>query len=119
MGLGSTSSVVAYYYGRAASAAGSTLLLSTTTQSRSRTCAGRPADVLYIDRGVIALNKPPGLVVQGTSSVEAPVAVKGHHRQETKKLPNRTAFDDVLDGKYGYKLLLLLLRFIRVEWSQR
>jgi hypothetical protein len=54
--------------------------------------------VLYIDRGVIVLNKPPGLVSQGTSSVEAPIAAKDHHHQETTTLPSRTAFDDVLDG---------------------
>jgi hypothetical protein len=55
--------------------------------------------VLYIDRGVIVLNKPPGLVSQGTTSVEAPIAAKGHHHQETTTLvPSRTAFDDVLDG---------------------
>lgn len=98
MGLGSTSLILANYCGRAASATWSTprSLLSTTTQSRSR--AGRPVDVLYVDRGVIVLNKPPGLVVQGTS-IETPVAAKGHHRrQETIKPPSRTAFDDVLDG---------------------
>ena len=107
MGLGITSSVMGYYYGRAASAGSTrTLLLSTTT--------GRPpgASVLYIDRGVIVLNKPPGLVSQGTSRVVlAPVAAKSHHRQETTTLPRRTAFDDVLDGTV-YKLFSLLLRLL-------
>ena len=108
MGLGSTS--------RAASAGSA--LLSRTTQSRTRIC-GRPAgpDVLYIDRGVIVLNKPPGLVSQGTSSVVAPVAAKNHHRQETTPLPtsiSRTAFDDVLNGTVQTTLLLL-----GVEMSQR
>jgi hypothetical protein len=116
--VGKTSSVVAYYCrdGRAARAsAGSTrkLLSTTTTQSRllwslARTSGcGRPAAprVLYVDRGVIVLDKPPGLVSQGTSRVtpvEAPVVAKSHHRQETTTLPttttSRTAFDDVLDG---------------------
>jgi hypothetical protein len=134
MGLGKTSSVVAYYGRAAASAAGSTLfkfkLLSTTTQSQSRTrtrtcqpgreCCGRPG-VLYIDRGVIVLNKPPGLVSQGTSSVEAPTVVtaKSHrhrhrHHQETTTLPqatsSRTAFDDVLDGTVTNSFLSSLLR---------
>ncbi len=87
MGLRKTSSVV-HYYGRAVSA-GSTL--STTT----RTCGGRPSPgVLYVDRGVIVLNKPPGLVSQGMSS--AAVARKNHRPEMT--LP-RAAFDDVLlDG---------------------
>jgi hypothetical protein len=119
VGKTSSESVVAYYYrdGRAQAArasAGSKLLstMTTTTQSRllprslARTSGcGRPAapGVLYVDRGVIVLNKPPGLVSQGTSrvTVEAPVVTKSHHRQETTTLPtttSRTAFDDVLDG---------------------
>lgn len=94
MGLGKTSSVVAYCGGRAASAGSAFKLLSTTTLSQSRT-GGRPGvPVLYIDRGVIVLNKPPGLVSQGTSSA-APVAAKSHRPEAT---PPRTPFDDVLDG---------------------
>jgi hypothetical protein len=117
--VGKTSSVVAYYCrdgdGHAASAASAgSKLLSTTTTTQSRLLprslartsgCGRPAapGVLYVDRGVIVLNKPPGLVSQGTSrvTVEAPVVMKSHHRQETTTLPtttSRTAFDDVLDG---------------------
>lgn len=94
MGLGKTSSVLAYS-GRAARArAESTRTwLSTTAQSRTRTSAGRPS-VLYIDRGVIVLNKSPGLVAQGTSSA-APIAAKSHLPETTQP---RTAFDDVLQG---------------------
>jgi hypothetical protein len=119
MGLGKTGSAVVAYYGRGRAAttstscvAGSTLfrLLSTTTQSDSRTrrtcCCGRPPGVLYVDRGVIVLNKPPGLVSQGTTSSVAaatPVAAKSHDQKTsaaTVTLPTtrRTAFDDVLDG---------------------
>ncbi|KAF8502375.1 pseudouridine synthase [Russula emetica] len=105
MGLGKTGSAVAYYYGRAASAGparrGSTFKLSsTTTQSRrtsTRTCGRTPAGVLYIDRGVIVLNKPPGLVSQGTSSsVLAPVTVaaKTHLQETTTSLPSlQRAYD--------------------------
>lgn len=143
--VGKTSSVVAYYYyrdgGRAASlshSAGSKLLSTTTrtTQSRlprslalARTSGcDRPAPprVLYVDRGVIVLNKPPGLVSQGTASsvaVVAPVAAKSHHRQETTTLPttststsSRTAFDDVLDGTVTNSFLLLL-RLLGWKWK--
>ena len=92
MGLGKTSSVVAYCGSRAASARSTFKLLSTTTQSRT---GGRPGvPVLYIDRGVIVLNKPPGLVSQGTSST-APVAAKSHRPEAA---PPRTPFDDLLHG---------------------
>ena len=105
MGLvvGKSSSVVAHcYYGRGAASASA----RSTTPFKllfSSGCGGRPADVLYVDRGVIVLNKPPGLVSQGTSSAKAPVAAKSHHRQETTRTAlltstSRTAFDDVLDG---------------------
>jgi len=99
MGLGTKTSSVLAYSGRAARArAGPTRALlsnlSTTAQSRTWTSAGRPC-VLYIDRGVIVLNKPPGLVAQGTSSA-APIAAKSH-RPETTTQP-RTAFDYVLQG---------------------
>ena len=62
-------------------------MLSTTT----RTCA-RPS-VLYKDRGVIVLNKPPGLVSQGTSSTTA-----GPKNIPLTAPPRRAAFNDVLDG---------------------
>jgi 23S rRNA-/tRNA-specific pseudouridylate synthase len=106
MGLVKTSSAVAYY-GRAASAGPGLTLLSTTTQSR-RTCGRPPVGVLYIDRGVIVLNKPPGLVSQGTSSSVAPVAAKSHVQEKTT-LPSRTAFDDVLDGTVTVQTPSLLL----------
>jgi len=72
--------------------------------SRYSRTYGRPAGVLYIDRGVIALNKPPGLVSQGTSSV-APVTAKSG-RKDTS---SRTAFDDVLDGTLRLLFRLPLL----------
>ena len=49
--------------------------------------------VLYKDCGVIVLNKPAGLVSQGTSSTAARAK---NDCPET--LPPRAAFDDVLDG---------------------
>lgn len=102
MGLGKTSSVVVACYGRAASSAGSALSSRATgTTTQPRTCARRPR-VLYIDRGVIVLNKPPGLVSQGTSSV-APVAAK------TSTPPTRTAFDDVLDGTVTTLFIFIVL----------
>ncbi|KAI0301002.1 pseudouridine synthase [Multifurca ochricompacta] len=74
---------------------------------RSRTIASvatqthEGLDVLYIDRGVIVLNKPPGLVSQGISSthVGAPFSDKKH-----LAAPPKSAFNIVLDGlrrKYG------------------
>jgi hypothetical protein len=103
MGLGKTSSVVVACYRRAASAglALSSRATGTTTQPLARTCARRPR-VLYIDRGVIVLNKPPGLVSQGTSSI-APVAAK------TTTPPTRTAFDDVLDGTVTTLFIFIVL----------
>jgi hypothetical protein len=111
MGLGKTWSVVVHF-GRAGAASAGSMLLSTTT--RTRTC-GRPSPspgVLYVDRGVIVLNKPPGLVSQGTSESSAAVAVK-NRRPETAL--SRTAFDDVLNGTVQ---TLILLRF-QGERSQR
>jgi hypothetical protein len=102
MGLGNKtgSVVVAHCYGRAASAGSAlssraTTSTGTTTQSRTSAYDRRPARVLYMDRGVIVLNKPPGLVSQGTS-IAAPVTVAA--KTTTRLLPARTAFDDVLDG---------------------
>ena len=102
---GSAVLLVARYYGRAASA-GSTLSSratssSTITHAQSRTHdRGRPrVPVLYIDRGVIVLNKPPGLVSQGTSTLSSvapgPVTAKTMMRPPTT---SGTVFDDVLDG---------------------
>jgi hypothetical protein len=49
--------------------------------------------VLYKDRGVIVLNKPAGLVSQGTSSTAA------RAKYDCPETPQpRAAFDDVLDG---------------------
>lgn len=60
--------------------------------------------VLYADRGVIALNKPPGLVSQGTSTTEA-AAVRNHSRKNILgPVPLKSAFNAVLDDlrrRYG------------------
>jgi hypothetical protein len=79
-GLGKASSVEAY-----SRSAGSTL-------SKTARTYGRPG-VLYEDRGVILLNKPPGLVSQGTSGRAADAK-----KDCPETTPPRTAFDDVLDG---------------------
>jgi hypothetical protein len=128
LGSKTSSAVVAYYYGRAAAASAasagsmmSRLLRSTTThspQSRtpSRTCYADSHDpsgasVLYVDRGVIVLNKPPGLVSQGTTtSSVAPVA--------TSRSPPKTAFDDVLDGTAG-RVTTSPINLLGVGTSQR
>jgi hypothetical protein len=62
-------------------------MLSATTRACGR------LGVLYKDRGVIVLNKPPGLVSQGTSSTAASAKNDG-----PETTPPRTAFDNVLDG---------------------
>ncbi len=98
MGLGKTWSVVVHF-DRAVSAG--SMLLSTTT--RTRTCSRPSPGVLYVDRGVIVLNKPPGLVSQGTSKSSAAVAVK--NRRPVTAL-SRTAFDDVLNGTVQTPILL-------------
>lgn len=123
MGLGSkTSSVLVTSCGRGAASAARG---STTTHSlaRTRTCGrpgqGPPPGILYIDRGVIVLNKPPGLVSQGTSSI-APVAAakRPSHLQNTttQTLPARTAFDDVLDGTVFTNSLFFYL-FLELSMS--
>lgn len=49
--------------------------------------------VLYADRGVIALNKPPGLVSQGT--------VHNHSKENPlDAVPSNFAFNAVLDGTF-------------------
>jgi hypothetical protein len=80
-------------YSRAAGSA-----LSNTT----RTC-GRPG-VLYEDRGVIVLNKPPGLVSQGTSSTAADAKNDG-----SETTPPRAPFNDLLDGTVQLFWLLSLI----------
>jgi hypothetical protein len=57
----------------------------------TRFCPG----VLYADRGVIALNKPPGLVSQGTEAG----TVHSHSRENRlDAVPSKFAFNAVLDG---------------------
>lgn len=75
-------------------AAGSARMLSATKQARGRPHLG--VTVLYVDRGVIVVNKPPGLVSQGSTAMAtapritaaaAPVPLAG------------TVFNGVLDGR--------------------
>ena len=81
---------------RAAAAAGSARMLrvSATKQARGR----RPhlgVTVLYVDRGVIVVNKPPGLVSQGNTAMMATAT-----RSTAAGPPSQAlAFNDVLDGK--------------------
>jgi len=91
-GPGQASSVKALL--RAGSrAAGSARMLSATKQARGHPHLGVTA--LYVDRGVIVVNKPPGLVSQG-STAKATVP-----RSTAPAAPAPlagAAFNDVLDG---------------------
>ena len=56
--------------------------------------------VLYIDRGVIALNKPPGLVSQGGLGTQAGI-VHNHSKESPQDaVPSNFAFNAVLDGTF-------------------
>jgi hypothetical protein len=73
-----------------------------TTLAQAR--VGSPG-VLYVDRGVIVLNKPPGLVSQGTSRLAAtrtrtapPLASSQALVLTPAPAPQGSAFDDVLNG---------------------
>jgi 23S rRNA-/tRNA-specific pseudouridylate synthase len=65
---------------------------------------GPPAapGVLYVDRGVIVLNKPPGLVSQGcTSTARGTAALLNETNDRAtmqQQLTPESAFNDVLDG---------------------
>ncbi|KAH9961593.1 pseudouridine synthase [Russula dissimulans] len=83
MGLGKTSLVA-----RRSRAAES--MVSTATQVGCAT-------VLYVDRGVIVLNKPPGLESQGTSRSSTKADVKKDDGPGTRPRVI-SAFDNVLDG---------------------
>jgi 23S rRNA-/tRNA-specific pseudouridylate synthase len=122
--------------GRAAAAAGSPAmsavtititttrrrLLSTSTSTSSGTSLLPPGalhcHVLYVDRGVIVLNKPPGLVSQAIAPshdalpttrtrraraaavLDAAISGKNvHRRQMTAPPPQSAVFDDVLYGE--------------------
>ena len=87
----------------AAAAAGSARMLrvSATKQARGR----RPhlgVTVLYVDRGVIVVNKPPGLVSQGNTAMMATAtATRRTAAAVVAPAPpsQALAFNDVLDGK--------------------
>ncbi|KAF8265249.1 pseudouridine synthase [Lactarius quietus] len=60
--------------------------------------------VLYADRSVIALNKPPGLVCQGTLSTEADTVHNHSKKNRLDAVPSNFAFNSVLEGirqRYG------------------
>jgi 23S rRNA-/tRNA-specific pseudouridylate synthase len=71
------------------------LRLSATKQARGR----RPhlgVTVLYVDRGVIVVNKPPGLVSQGNAATRSTAAAA----VVAPAPPSQAlAFNDVLEGK--------------------
>jgi hypothetical protein len=81
-------------------ASGSVASAATSTQTRSR------PGVLYVDRGVIVLNKPPGLISQaagpshGAPGTGVDVALSGKHDCPPAAPPPRSAFNDVLDGTF-------------------
>lgn len=62
--------------------------------------------VLYTDRGVIALNKPPGLVSQGALSTKAGT-IHNHSKEKQDAVPSNFAFNAVLDGTFLSLVLLL------------
>jgi hypothetical protein len=97
--------------------------VSATTLAQPRVGLPSPG-VLYVDRGVIVLNKPPGLVSQGTSrstggvkaSTAAPTTGNPATRTRLKPplalastapAPPGSAFDDVLDGTNSFSLRLI------------
>lgn len=96
--------------------------VSATTLAQGRVSLPSPG-VLYIDRGVIVLNKPPGLVSQGTSrstggvpmtaSTAAPTTSNPATRTRLKPplalasmapAPPGSAFNDVLNGTNSFSL---------------
>lgn len=87
-------------------ASGSVVSAAFCTQTR-----GRPG-VLYVDRGVIVLNKPPGLISQatgpshGTSGTGVDVVLSGKHDRPPAAPPPRSAFNDVLDGTFIKRRLM-------------
>jgi 23S rRNA-/tRNA-specific pseudouridylate synthase len=84
-------------------------LVSATTTRRtemgSRGPAVCPPGVLYVDRGVIVLNKPPGLVSQATAPSHRNTSGSGENRAISGKNvhhPPASTFDDVLNGRSTY-----------------
>ncbi len=70
-------------------------LSTKNTQTRLR------PGVLYADRSIIALNKPPGLVSQGTSSI-LEGAVHNISRENSQDVaPSKSAFNVMLDGNFS------------------
>jgi len=62
--------------------------------AHTRFCPG----VLYADRGIIALNKPPGLVSQGILGTEACTVHSHSSENRLDAVPSKFAFNAVLDG---------------------
>ena len=71
--------------------------------AQTRFCPG----VLYADRGVIALNKPPGLVSQGTLNTETNTVHNHSRENRLDAVPSNLAFNAVLDGTLFVTALLL------------
>ena len=70
------------------------------TQTRTGSSPSPGPGVLYVDRGVIVLNKPPGLVSQGTTSTSS--AAVDSATGTPLRLAGSSAFNNVLDGKYFF-----------------
>lgn len=81
---------------------------STRTARRASEARGSPG-ALYVDRGVIVLNKPPGLVSQGASTTSmastGTAALNATNDRPAASVamppppaPPESAFNDVLDG---------------------
>jgi hypothetical protein len=105
-------------FGRAA--AGSAATTKRRLQTRTSTTPPHYCHVLYVDRGVIVLNKPPGLVSQATAPshdhdalsttrtqaraaapivVDAAISRKNVNRRQVAAPPQSAVFDDVLYGR--------------------
>ncbi|KAH9985998.1 pseudouridine synthase [Russula compacta] len=99
MRLGKASSVEVLDLGRRAATRRS---IAGATQTRTGSRPSPGPGVLYVDRGLIVLNKPPGLVSQGTTSTSS-TAVELDAKDDRPE--GSSAFNDVLDDlrqRYGF-----------------
>ena len=81
-----------------AAAAGSARMLRLSATATKQARGRRPhlgVTVLYVDRGVIVVNKPPGLVSQGNAATRSTAAAVVAPAPPSQAL----AFNDVLEGK--------------------
>jgi hypothetical protein len=86
--------------GRAARSVVSAATTSSRTQAGSRGL-GSALGVLYVDRGIIVLNKPPGLVSQATAPSHRSTSGTGAKAVTSGRNdhPPASTFDDVLNGR--------------------